>query len=145
LDRWLTTVSRDHTNRSRSHKILADKPANITDRCYDGAGQQLAATLCPLPIVNVEETPRQVAGGAITNDNSKCRLKPLTRGSYGSVRFTDAQWTQLQRSFPHGVCDFSKPGVGQRPTVPWLTYQDSRGHVIYGGRPLEKAPKSRAF
>jgi hypothetical protein len=93
-----------------------------------------------------------VAGDPITTDANKCRLKPLDRNGYtqtiGGVKlpvsFTDAQWAELQRAFPSGVCDFSKPGVDQSPTVPWLTYQsDAAGrHVIYGGRPLGPAPRS---
>jgi hypothetical protein len=35
--------------------------------------------------------------------------------------------------------------VDQQPTIPWLTYQDARGHVIYGGTPLGNAPASREF
>ena len=47
--------------------------------------------------------------------------------------------------FPTGVCDWSKPGVDQQDTVPWQTYQDARGRVIYGGRPLGPAPRSVPF
>ena len=57
-------------------------------------------------------------------------------------RFTDAQWSALQKIFPSGVCDFSKPGVDQQRTIPWQTYQDARGKVIYGGRPLGAPPRS---
>ncbi|MEA2147249.1 MAG: hypothetical protein QOG59_2836, partial [Solirubrobacteraceae bacterium] len=46
---------------------------------------------------------------------------------------------------PKGVCDFSRAGVNQQPTLPWLTYQDSHGRVIYGGRPLGRAPGSKEF
>jgi hypothetical protein len=35
--------------------------------------------------------------------------------------------------------------VDQQPTIPWLTYQDSRGNVIYGGKPMGRAPVSREF
>ena len=59
--------------------------------------------------------------------------------------FTDAEWQSLQKAFPSGVCDYSKPGVDQRPTIPWLTYQDGSGKVIYGGRPMGPAPVSRPF
>jgi hypothetical protein len=40
------------------------------------------------------------------------------------------------------VCDFSKRGVDQQPTIAWQTYQNARGKVIYGGRPLGPAPRS---
>jgi hypothetical protein len=74
----------------------------------------------------------------------KCQLKPLNPADY-PVTFTPAQWQELQQAFPLGVCDYSRPGVDQQPTVPWLTYQDAAGHVIYGGRPMGSAPTSTAF
>jgi hypothetical protein len=55
--------------------------------------------------------------------------------------FTDAQWATLEKAFPTGVCDWSRPGVEQQATIPWQTYQDRRGRVIYGGRSLGRAPK----
>jgi hypothetical protein len=44
------------------------------------------------------------------------------------------------------VCDWSRSGVDQRGAIPWLTYQrDAAGkHVVYGGKPLGKAPRSKA-
>jgi hypothetical protein len=85
-----------------------------------------------------------VAGDAITTDANKCKLKPLNRSDY-ALPFTDDEWSTLQKTFPDGVCDYSKPGVHQGPTVPWLTYQDAKGRVIYGGRPLGRPPRSRSF
>jgi Tannase-like family of unknown function (DUF6351) len=52
----------------------------------------------------------------------RCQLMPLRRTEF-SVAFTVAQWTTLSHTFPHGVCDWSKPGIGQQPTIPWLSYQ----------------------
>ena len=66
----------------------------------------------------------------------------MQRGDY-SVQFTEAQWAQLQATFPDGVCDFSKPGVDQQDTIPWQTYQRRNGDVIYGGKPLGPAPKAK--
>jgi hypothetical protein len=82
-----------------------------------------------------------VAGDALTTDTNKCQLKPLKRSDY-LLPFTDAQWAQLQATFPHGVCDYSKPGVAQQPTIPWMTYQTANGQVITGGRPMPAAPRS---
>lgn len=85
-----------------------------------------------------------VAGDAITTDNNKCRLKPLVRSSY-RVNFTSTQWAELQKIFPTGVCDFSRPGVDQQPTIPWMTYQTRSGAVIYGGWPMGPPPMSVPF
>jgi hypothetical protein len=143
LDRWLTAVKKDKANGTPAQKIARDKPQDLTDRCYDGGGQKLSNDLCPPGVVNVEGTPRTVAGDAITTDANKCQLKALNRNDdYGPVPFTDQQWAKMQAIFPSGVCDFSKPGVAQQGTVQWMTYQDAQGKVIYGGRPLGPAPTS---
>jgi hypothetical protein len=54
------------------------------------------------------------------------------------VTFTDAQWAQLQKAFPSGVCDYTKPGVEQQPSIPWISFADGPG-----GKPLGPAPRSR--
>jgi len=90
-------------------------------------------------------TPRIVAGDNNYSDNAKCQLKPLDRADYGAVRFSDEQWATLEATFPEGVCDFSKPGVGYTETVPWMTYQNADGSVIYGGEPMGAPPVSTPF
>jgi hypothetical protein len=141
MDRWLTAVENDHSKKPLERKIARDKPADLTDRCYDGKGVKVSDALCP-SVVHVYKTPRMVAGDSITTDHNKCRLKPLDRHGYGSVSFTDAQWSALRKTFPTGVCDFSKRGVDQQPTISWQTYQNDRGKVIYGGRPMGALPRS---
>ena len=52
----------------------------------------------------------------------KCQLKPLDFAAY-PVTFTPAQQARLQAAFPTGVCDWSKPGVDERPPLgTWLDY-----------------------
>jgi hypothetical protein len=144
MNRWLEAVQSDTSNRTLPQKIIHDRPADITDQCSDGAGNRVSSTLCPSTVVPVYQTPRMVAGEAITTDQNKCALVALKRGSY-QVTFTDAEWAQVKQIFPHGVCDYSEPGSSQRPTVPWLTYQRPSGKVIYGGRPLGPPPTSVPF
>src|SRR3954453_4045316 len=151
MDRWLTGVEKDTGSGSLAQKVTRDKPSDLSDRCYDGAGQKLTDGLCPDPVVPVYGTPRMVAGDAITTDANKCQLKPLDRSGYVlhvgptlvPIPFTNAEWAQLQSIFPSGVCDFSKPGVSQQGTIPWQTYQDAQGNVVYGGAPLGPAPASQ--
>jgi hypothetical protein len=142
IDRWVDAVASDHRRVGLARKVADDKPADLGDRCYDGAGNQGSDGLCPDGVVNVYGTPRTVAGDAITTDTNKCQLKPLQRGDYG-VQFTDAQWAQVETTFPGGVCDFSKPGVDQQDTIAWQTYQRPNGDVVYGGEPLGPAPRSQ--
>src|SRR5205085_8197395 len=122
MDRWLSAVEKDHSRPSLPQKLVRDKPADLGDACWDGSGHKLSNGLCAAGVVNVEGTPRTVAGDAITTDANKCQLKPLRRSDYPGITFADAQWAKLQQTFPGGVCDFSKPGVAQQTTIPWLTY-----------------------
>jgi hypothetical protein len=141
MDRWLSAVEKDGSSRPLSQKIIGDKPVDVHDQCTDGIGQVIPSQgVCQL-INPVFSTPRIVAGESIATDVQKCQLKPLRRSDYlPGVQFTDDEWAQLQKAFPGGVCDWSKRGVDQRPTLPWRTYQDAKGNVIYGGTSLGAAP-----
>ena len=141
MDRWLDAVYLDHGRRSLAAKVIADKPADIHDQCTNGDGTVVLNSLCPNSIVPVYGTPRTVAGEPITTDQNSCQLVPLNRASY-PVTFTAAEWAQLERAFPTGVCDYSLRGRDQQSTVPWLTYQTASGKVISGGRPLPPPPVS---
>jgi hypothetical protein len=78
------------------------------------------------------------------DDTIKCELQPLSRDSYAPATFTDAEWKSLVDTYPNGVCNYAKPGVGRRPTVPWQSYQDKSGNVVYGGRGLGRVPTAKA-
>lgn len=142
MDHWLRAIAKDKRKMPLARKVIRDKPAGLGDECWNGSGQKVSDGLCPPGVVPAYGTPRTVAGDPITTDANKCQLQPLNRSAYLPVQFTDAEWSQLQSIFPEGVCDYSKPGVDQRHTVPWLTYQAASGKVIYGGRPLGPPPVS---
>jgi Tannase-like family of unknown function (DUF6351) len=80
-------------------------------------------------------SPRQVAGGPLAENILNCRLKPLNSADYASVVFTSAQWARLQATFPDGVCDWSRPGVGQQEAISPLTFAAGPG-----GAPLLPEP-----
>jgi hypothetical protein len=144
MDRWLSSVEKDKKPGTVARKVARDKPADLTDRCYDGNGDKLTDDLCGQAVVPTYGTPRTVAGDAITTDHNKCRLKPFSKSDYGTVAalFTGAQLNQLEQLFAGGVCDFSKAAVAQQKTIPWLTYQNAKGKVVYGGRKLPSPPTS---
>ena len=67
--------------------------------------------------MNVEGTPRTVAGDAITTDANKCQLKPLRRSDYPGITFSNAQWATLQQTFPKGsATSRSPPSPNSRPS-----------------------------
>jgi hypothetical protein len=68
----------------------------------------------------------------------KCQLKPLLQADYPAGTFTAGQFTRLQAVFADGVCDWSKPGVGQQDAASPMTFRNGPG-----GQPLGDAPVSR--
>ncbi len=146
MDQWLSAVQDDHRSVILEQKIADDRPASVHDQCSDipdvdqvvvpGVGE-----VCSSPLLQTRfATPRMVAGESIATDQEKCQLKPLRASDYYPVTFTATEWAELQQIFAGGVCNWSKPGVDQRPTIPWQTYQAASGSVIYGGQPLGPAP-----
>ncbi|HEV7689663.1 MAG TPA: DUF6351 family protein [Hyphomonadaceae bacterium] len=129
---WIKAIKADTRNVPKAQKVIDNRPAKAQDRCIvEGADASAAA--CPRPL----ELTRTLAGAPDTNDTGKCQLKPLKRSDYGSVTFTEAQWAQLQKTFPTGVCDHSKPVVDFAKTTPWLSYLGN-GQA----KPLGAAPRS---
>lgn len=59
-----------------------------------------------------------------------------------AIAQTTTEWARLQNAFPTGVCDYSKPGVYQQPTVPWLTYQNAQGQAEPRSAPHPSRPPS---
>ena len=138
MDEWLAAVEADGSVLPHEKKVERNRPTGAHDSCIIG-GLEYAWT--PGSICDKEFTYsgliRMTAGGPATNDVLKCRLKPLRRADYKTT-FTNAQWVRLQRTFPQGVCDFSRPGVGQQPPIaPWLNFSAGPGGV-----PLGPPPKS---
>ncbi|HET6280203.1 MAG TPA: DUF6351 family protein [Polyangia bacterium] len=140
MDRWLARVDADHRKIPLARRIIEDKPDTVAPRCTDGQGHELPSPVCDQTVASYG-TPRQGADGPLAEDVMKCRLKPMRRDDY-PVTFTDDQWKRLQQAFPGGVCDYSKPGVSQHGAIAWLTYQDQRGRVIYGGKAMGRPPAS---
>jgi hypothetical protein len=148
MDKWLSAVDSDHRNISLPAKVARDRPAGVHDQCSDIPGVDAVnvpgvGEVCEQPLAQTKfATPRMEAGESIATDQEKCQLKPLKQSDFYPIDFTDSQWTTLEQSFPNGVCDFSKRGVDQQNTIPWLTYQSNAAgnHVITGGKRLGPAP-----
>lgn len=135
MDDWLAKIEADASATPLADKVIRSKPAAATDSCWI-AGRQVTDTNACRAAFPYFANPRMAAGGPLTNDILKCRLKPLDRADY-SIEFSDEQWAALQEAFPAGVCDWRKPGVDQQPSQPWLTFADGPG-----GRPLGERPVS---
>jgi hypothetical protein len=119
MTRWLDAMAADAAPLSPD-KVVKHKPEEAVDTCWDQAGNRIvepasfdAKNRCNA-LFPVHSEPRLVAGAPLTNDVMKCQLKPVNFSDY-AVPFTDAQKARMKQIFAAGVCDFSKPGVGQVP------------------------------
>lgn len=121
MDEWLAKFLADRTGAPIRVKIDRSKPRDLVDACFTNKG---TVKIAELQVYDRDTTcnrlypafssPRMVAGEPLANDVLKCRLTPIDRSMY-KVRFTPAEEAQLKAIFPQGVCDYSRPGVGQRP------------------------------
>lgn len=144
MDQWLTTLVTDPSNAPIEQKVRRARPSSSKDFCYLTSDTSQStkvfdqATCDADPFLKPAASPRQVAGGPRSEDVLKCQLKPLSQSDYPANTFTAAQWTRMQNLFTTGVCDWSKPGVGQQSVSDTpLTFKAGPG-----GQPLGAAPTS---
>jgi hypothetical protein len=136
MRQWLDALVADTSTDSQAVKVRRAKPASLRDACFLPGGVE--GDLSCNGTWQYFGAPRQVAGGPLASDVMKCRLKPLDPVDY-TVTFTPEQWAKLQEAFPTGVCDYTKPGLQQRPPkARWLTFADGPG-----GRALRPPPDSK--
>jgi Tannase-like family of unknown function (DUF6351) len=136
MDSWLTKMESDTRNVPLSQKVLDDKPATASDECFLGASlvETTDAATCAAAYPHFADS-RLVAGEPMTDNAMQCKLKQIDASDYPG--FTTDQWVRFRRVFPKGVCDWTKPPEGFRPSVPWLTFAGGPG-----GEPIGPAPVS---
>ena len=133
MDKWLSNIESDTSHTPLKQKVRNDKPAEAFDFCYLSTDTTFSTKVTDFAVCNADpvlaifSSPRQVAGGPLVENILKCQLKPLDPADYPAGTFTDAQLARLQAVFPDGVCDWTKPGVEQRPAVANLTFEDGPG------------------
>ena len=137
MNEWLENLAADKSANSYAAKVIAARPASAKDACWDTGGRRIdePATLVETlagegvcaQLYPINADPRLVAGAPRAEDIFKCQLKPVVAGDY-KVAFTAPQLAQLNSIFPNGVCDWSKPGVGQSlPDGPWTIFGATPG------------------
>jgi hypothetical protein len=120
MDQWLDNIASDHSGRSLLEKIAAARPDGIADACWSEDGDRIPENRtfggngrCN-QLYPPHGDPRIAAGEPLTDDILKCALKPVSPKDYVHP-LTGAQWARLKTTFPQGVCDYTRPGVGQGP------------------------------
>lgn len=127
MDEWMENLLRDTSNTPYATKVTRAKPATLVDGCWDLSGVRIdePASVSPTSRCNalfpIYANARLAAGSPIQENVEKCVLKPMTPADYRG--FTPQQVARLREIFPGGVCDYSKPGVGQQPPAgTWQSY-----------------------
>jgi hypothetical protein len=125
---WLENILADTSSDPYAVKVIRNKPDWVKDTCWeaDGTAHEEEFTLDPSAVCNqlfpIFSTVRIEAGGPLAGDVMKCQTRPIDFSAYG-VTFTDAQQQRLKTIFPDGVCDWSRPGVMQKPIKgTWLDF-----------------------
>ena len=127
MDRWLDNIASDRGSGTRSAKVARDKPAEVADSCWTVAGEHIEAGDSDFGgrcarIYPPHSDPRIVAGAPLTDDVLKCVLKPIRAEDYTQSLGAE-QLQRLRAVFPTGVCDYTRPGVGQKITAEtWQSY-----------------------
>jgi len=127
-------------------EVIAAKPANAVDLCYLTGDTSFTTPVTDMarcdadPRLMKHTSPRQVAGGPLAENILKCQLKPLDPAEYAPAVLTDAQLARLRAVFPGGVCDWTRPGVGQQAAVSPLTFAAGPGGVPLPPAPVSQGP-----
>jgi uncharacterized tannase-like protein DUF6351 len=130
LDKWLTNIANDRSDQPKAKKVAANRPTDFVDACYPAVA---GARVGVIEKVTDRERCRELfpfagdarlaAGAPPTDDVFKCALKPLDMADY-KIAMTAQRLAQLKEVFADGVCDYSKPGVGQaRLAGTWVSFK----------------------
>ncbi|HUP09469.1 MAG TPA: DUF6351 family protein, partial [Caldimonas sp.] len=136
-----TWINDQHTQA----QVVAAKPASAFDFCYLTSDVNFTTKVTDQATCDADAnlkyytSPHQVAGGPQSENILKCQLKPLVASDYTGIVFTAGQLTRLNAVFPTGVCDWSKPGVGQQDPQSPLTFSGGPGGVPLGPPPTSSA------
>ena len=146
MDTWLsnllTSAPKPSLNAARTQaQVVAGKPATAVDFCYLTADVNFATKITDQAVCDADTnlkvftSPRQVAGGPQAENILKCQLRPVAFTDYTGITFTAGQQARLNAVFPTGVCDWTKPGVGQQDPVAPLTFTAGPGGVALPAAP----------
>jgi hypothetical protein len=133
---WVEAVKADTSDAPERVKVARHKPT--TDGCWSSPTVFIpeAQTFSRLPdsacntLFPTFAFPRYVAGGPLKANAFKCHLKPIDPADY-AVTFTPEEMARLRATFPNGVCDYSRRGVGYRRVVTWPSFGPSPDNLVF--------------
>jgi hypothetical protein len=122
MDQWLAEIKKDGSSASRADKIAMHKPRDLADGCWAASGERIMEMAKPGGLGRCGRLypshgdARVGAGAPPSGDTLKCALKPVSASDY-RLMLGEKQLERLKTIFPSGVCDYSKPGVGQQTLI----------------------------
>jgi Tannase-like family of unknown function (DUF6351) len=123
LDNWIAAIQADTRNVPQAQKVRDNRPAEMANACYPTEWQRVTDQAICDGLFPYSGHPRIAAGGPVTDDVFKCTTKAVDAKDYKQT-LTAEQLATLKTTFPQGVCDYSKPGVGHVPLAgTWLMFQ----------------------
>ena len=126
MDEWLTKVKQDKAEGTVREKVIRNKPTDLQNACWTSDDERIMdegndSGRCS-ELFKSYGDPRIAAGAPLTNDVLKCELKPIDSREYKQP-LSDSQLDRLGAIFSYGVCDYSRPSVGQQSIAgTWLDY-----------------------
>jgi hypothetical protein len=128
MDQWLDNLAKQPSKVAIIETIASAKPAELADACWSEDGEKIVEkrtydgnSRCN-QLFPPHGDPRIAAGEPLTEDILKCALKPVNPRDYVHP-LTPDQLMRLKTIFPLGVCDYTRPGIGQGPMQgTWRTY-----------------------
>ena len=130
VDTWVTDILADGSDMPQAQKVAAHRPADLVDACYTAADAKITNMDRCAELFPIASDARIVAGAPLANDVLKCTLKPVDPNDY-TVWPSAEQLGTLQRIFPEGVCDWSRPGIGQVPLAGTWAFYTGHAEVRY--------------
>ena len=128
MDQWLDAVAADESGGDPAERVARSRPSGLDSSCWSADGERIPDNLASsgpggcAGLYPPSGDPRMAAGAPAANDILKCQLKPVDPGDYAQALGTD-EIDRLRGIFPDGVCDYSKPGIGQVSLGgTWLRY-----------------------
>jgi len=137
---WIQNIQADSLEPDPAFRVVRNKPANLTDSCWDTTGETIELVEEPLGFNSESrcgqlypsyQSPRQVAGAPLANDIVSCQLKKIDLEDY-VISFTADEYQQLLNVFPGGVCDWSLgDSSGSRHQGTWKSFGPSPINRLY--------------
>ena len=144
MDTWLTNLTGDKSATALELKVRNARPASAGDFCIPSADATQTTritdqSVCDAdPFLKPYSSPRQIAGGSLSENILKCALRPVNDTEYGG-RLDGGQLARLKAVFASGVCDWAKPGIGQQDAISPLNFRTGPGGVAFAPVPMSTA------